>query len=106
MVGANSCWTTAYNTSSLSHFARTLFCDTFKGAEHPREGNMFDITNGKAEVVVQEAEAYQHLLDIAAHADAAEGIRQGLEDVEKGRVRPARDRSTGIFTPRIPCRLN
>ena len=47
--------------------------------------------NGKAEVVVQEAEAYQHLLDIAAHADAAEGIRHGLEDVEKGRVRPARD---------------
>jgi prevent-host-death family protein len=47
--------------------------------------------NGKAEAVVQDAEAYQHLLDIAAHADAAEGIRQGLEDVKKGRMRPARD---------------
>jgi prevent-host-death family protein len=32
--------------------------------------------NGKAEAVVQDAEAYQHLLDI--------------EDVKKGRVRPAR----------------
>ena len=45
--------------------------------------------NGKAEAVVQDAEAYQRLLDIAAQADALEGIRQGLEDVMKGRVRPA-----------------
>ncbi len=47
--------------------------------------------NGKAEAVVQDAEAYQRLLDIAAQADAVEGIRQGLEDVKKGRVRPARE---------------
>lgn len=46
--------------------------------------------NGKAEAVVQDAEAYQRLLDMAAQADASEGIRQGLEDVKKGRVRPAR----------------
>ena len=47
--------------------------------------------NGKAEAVLQDAEAYQRLLDIAAQADAAEGIRQGLEDVKKGRTRPARE---------------
>jgi prevent-host-death family protein len=47
--------------------------------------------NGKAEAVVQDAEAYQRLLDIAAHADAFEGIRQGLTDVKKSRVRPARE---------------
>jgi len=47
--------------------------------------------NGKAEAVVQDAEAYQRLLDIAAQADAAEGIRQGLEDLKKGRMRPARE---------------
>jgi len=46
--------------------------------------------NGKAEAVLQDAEAYQRLLDIAAQADAVEGIRQGLEDLKKGRVRPAR----------------
>ena len=46
--------------------------------------------NGKAEAVVQDAEAYQRLLDIAAQADALEGIRQGIEDTKKGRVRPAR----------------
>jgi prevent-host-death family protein len=47
--------------------------------------------NGKAEAVVQDAEAYQRLLDIAAQADALEGIRQGLDDLKNGRVRPARE---------------
>lgn len=45
---------------------------------------------GKAAAVVQDAEAYQRLLDVAARADAMEGIRQGLEDVKKGRTRPAK----------------
>ncbi|HEY4052908.1 MAG TPA: type II toxin-antitoxin system Phd/YefM family antitoxin [Terriglobales bacterium] len=47
--------------------------------------------NGKAAAVIQDAEAYQRLLDIAAKADAREGIRQGLEDVRKGRTRPAKE---------------
>jgi len=37
--------------------------------------------NGKAAAVVQDAEAYQRLLDIAARADAEEGIRQGLDRI-------------------------
>jgi prevent-host-death family protein len=47
--------------------------------------------NGKAAAIVQDAEAYQRLLDIAASADEDEAIRQGLEDVKKGRTRPARE---------------
>ena len=47
--------------------------------------------NGRAAAVVQDAAAYQRLLDIAARADAAEGIRQGLEDVRRGRTQPARE---------------
>jgi prevent-host-death family protein len=46
---------------------------------------------GKAAAIVQDAEAYQRLLDLAASADAEEGIRQGLDDVAHGRTRPARD---------------
>ena len=46
---------------------------------------------GNAAAIVQDAEAYQRLLDIAAQADAEEGIRQGVEDVREGRVRPARE---------------
>jgi hypothetical protein len=44
--------------------------------------------NGKA--VIQDAEAYQHLLDIAARTNAEEGIRQGLENAKEGKLRPAR----------------
>ena len=47
--------------------------------------------NGKAAAVVQDAEAYQRLLDLAARADEEEGIRQGLEDAKAGRTRPARE---------------
>ena len=47
--------------------------------------------NGKAAAIVQDAEAYQRLLDIAASADEEEGIRQGLKDARKGRTRPARE---------------
>lgn len=47
--------------------------------------------NGKAAAVVQDAEAYQCLLDIAARADAGEGVRQGLEDAGKGRTRHVRE---------------
>ena len=36
---------------------------------------------GKAAAIVQDAEAYQRLLDVAATADVKEGIRQGLDDV-------------------------
>jgi len=47
--------------------------------------------NGKAEAIVQDAAAYQRLLDIAARADDDEAIRQGLDDVKAGRTRPARE---------------
>lgn len=45
---------------------------------------------GKAAAVVQDAGAYQRLLDIAARADAKEGVRQGLEDARRGRLRLGR----------------
>lgn len=47
--------------------------------------------NGKPEAVLQDAAAYQRLLDLAAKADANEGIRQGLDDLAAGRTRPARE---------------
>ena len=49
--------------------------------------------NGKAQVVVQDAVAYQKLLDAAAKAkreEAVAGIREGLADVKAGRTKPAR----------------
>lgn len=47
--------------------------------------------NGKPEAVLQSAAEYQRLLDIAAHADEKEAIRQSLEDMRKGRTRPVNE---------------
>jgi hypothetical protein len=44
----------------------------------------------QAASVFDEDEGHLRLLDIAARADSEEGIRQGLEDAMKGRIRPAR----------------
>jgi prevent-host-death family protein len=46
---------------------------------------------GKAQAIVQDAEAYQRLLDTAARADVYEAIRQGLDDVAHGHTRVARE---------------
>jgi prevent-host-death family protein len=46
---------------------------------------------GRAAAIVQDAESYQRLLDIAARADAREGIRQGLEEARQGKGRDAED---------------
>jgi len=42
--------------------------------------------NGKAEIVVQDAQSYQKLLDALERLEAIAGIKQGLEDVEAGRT--------------------
>jgi prevent-host-death family protein len=47
--------------------------------------------NGRPEAVVQDAAAYQRLLDLAASADVNEGIRQGMEELRQGKGRPAKE---------------
>ena len=42
--------------------------------------------NGKAELVVQDAAAYQKLRQVAEDARVLEGIRQGIEDRNAGRT--------------------
>ncbi|MGA7218495.1 MAG: type II toxin-antitoxin system prevent-host-death family antitoxin [Candidatus Sulfotelmatobacter sp.] len=46
---------------------------------------------GKAAAVVQDAAAYQRLLNAAARVSPEEGIRQGLDDAKSGKVRQARE---------------
>jgi Mrp family chromosome partitioning ATPase len=43
------------------------------------------------QLVLEDADARQRQLDIAAQADAKEGIRQGLEDAKNGRLQPIRE---------------
>jgi len=42
--------------------------------------------NGKAELIVQDAAAYQKLRQVAEEAKILEGIRQGIEDMNAGRT--------------------
>ena len=79
----------AKDIQSLTTFRRRSgdFMKQLKKSQRP----VVLTVKGKAAAVVQDAQAYQRLLDIAARSDAEEGIRQGLEDAKKGRVRPARE---------------
>ncbi|MCC7142208.1 MAG: type II toxin-antitoxin system Phd/YefM family antitoxin [Candidatus Eisenbacteria bacterium] len=45
--------------------------------------------NGAASLVVQDAEAYQRLVELAERAEAVEGIRRGLEAMARGDGIPA-----------------
>jgi len=45
--------------------------------------------NGKAELVVQDAESYQKLLEAKDRIEAIEGIRRGLESMQRQRGKPA-----------------
>lgn len=44
--------------------------------------------NGRAVAVVQDAGAYQTLVDAIDQADAQAGIRRGIDAMKRGRVRP------------------
>lgn len=45
--------------------------------------------NGKAELVVQDAESYQEILDRLDRLETVEAIRLGIAAAEEGRLRPA-----------------
>lgn len=58
--------------------------------------------DGEPAVILQDPAEYHRLLDLLDEADAREGIRRGLADIEAGRIRSARaafaelDREYGI----------
>ena len=60
---------------SLSEFKRNSsdFVERMRGSGHP----LVLTINGKAEIVVQDAAAYQKLLDRVDELEALEGIRLG-----------------------------
>jgi len=46
---------------------------------------------GRGEIVVQDAAAYQKMVDALERADTLESIRRGIEDESAGRTRPMED---------------
>jgi prevent-host-death family protein len=71
---------------SMSDFKRNTqeLVDEMEASGRP----MVLTVNGKAKVVVQDAAAYQKLLNTLDEADAIEGIKRGLDDVAHGRTQP------------------
>jgi prevent-host-death family protein len=67
---------------SLTEFKRkTAECvEQMKESGRP----MVLTVNGKAQLVVQDAESYQNILEMLDRAEAVAGIRRGLESVARG----------------------
>src|SRR5437764_15443889 len=79
----------ANDIQSLSHFKRKT---TEVMARMKETGNPVVLTvNGKAELVVQDAAAYQRLLDLAERAEMMEFLREAKADADAGRTVPARE---------------
>ena len=77
----------ARDIHSLSHFKR-------KSAEvigrMKKTGAPVVLTvNGKAEIVVQDAAAYQRLRELAERAEMIEFLEESRKDIEAGRTVPA-----------------
>jgi len=72
---------------SLSTFKR----DTAKIVRQLKKSGepIFLTVNGKAELVVQDAESYQKLLNAQDRMEAIEGIRRGLESMKQNKGKPA-----------------
>ena len=47
--------------------------------------------NGRAEIVVQGAKAYQEMLERVERAETVAAVRQGIDEFERGEGRPARE---------------
>ncbi len=73
---------------SLSDFKRNTgeLVDRMKETGKP----MVLTVNGKAQLIVQDAAAYQSMLDEREETEATKGILRGLNDVKHGRTQPAR----------------
>ncbi|WP_017653901.1 type II toxin-antitoxin system Phd/YefM family antitoxin [Fortiea contorta] len=71
---------------SLSSFKRNTseFIQQLKETGQP----VVLTVNGKAELVVQDAESYQKLLELLEQLETIAGVRKGLEDLEALRTRP------------------
>jgi len=74
---------------SLSEFQRNT--KEFLQQMKQNRGPVVLTVNGKAEVVVQDAESYQEMLTRLEHAESIAAIRCGLNDFAKGDAQDAHE---------------
>lgn len=74
---------------SLTDFKR----NTTRHIDHLRESRrpLVLTVNGKAELVVLDAESYQELADKIEYAETVREIQAGIDSFEKGEGRPANE---------------
>lgn len=92
------------DSHSLSDFQR----NTREHIDRMRQTGRPEIltVNGQAEIVVQDAEAYQRLLDALERAEAIAGIQRGLASMERGEGKLAREALQSIRETREEQRPN
>jgi hypothetical protein len=77
-------------TDFLRHHKRHL-----QQLKRSRRPNVLTL-NGKAEVVVQDASAYQEMLEAMESAQAKQGIAEGITSMERGEGEPAETVFAGL----------
>ena len=75
--------------NSLSSFKRNTseFIEQMKKTGEP----IVLTINGKAELIVQDAESYQRMLEMVEQFETIAGIKRGLAEMERGEGRPAKE---------------
>ena len=67
---------------SVTEFQRNL--KDYVGRLKHRKTPMVLTVNGRAEIIVQDAGSYQDLIDRLERAETVAGIRQGMQQFERG----------------------
>lgn len=72
---------------SLTEFKRNTneLVENLKRSKHP----LVLTVNGKAELVVQDAQSYQELLEAAQLVETIKGIKRGLKQMKEGKGKTA-----------------
>jgi prevent-host-death family protein len=85
----------AKDIHSLTEFKQntTEFVERLKRTKHP----LVLTVNGKAELVVQDAESYQALLDAAELVETLKEIKRGLEQMKQGKGKKAEEFFSELF---------
>jgi prevent-host-death family protein len=78
-----------HDIQSLTDFKRTTAKYLKKMKKN--KGPVVLTVNGRAEIVVQDASAYQEMLEQVERAETVAALRQGIEEFERGVGRPARE---------------
>lgn len=82
------------NIQSLTDFKRNTakYLKKMKKSKSP----VVLTVNGRAQLVVQDAKAYQEMLDRVERAETVAALRKGIEEFERGEFRPAKKALEGL----------